>query len=149
MTTTLLLNRLNGPEQQWRLQAASGVVTQVEGSESEAVQGNFAFINGHTFCVYVERGRLYFQADEQRWDLQSPACKLEYRHDISRKTTQFSVAGKVFEYPAWWRDDPRFERYLPELDEEHDYLGYIFALKDNPRLQSRMIEIWGKATPAA
>lgn len=148
MTTTVLLKRFNKPEQQQRLNPADGKLTPAAGAASVVAQGNFEHVGEYTFCLYVERGRLYFQADQQRWDFQSPACKLMYRHDIDRQVTQFSVAGKTFEYPAWWRNDPRFEPCLPELDEENDYLGYIFALKDNERLQNRMIEVWGKAAPA-
>jgi len=46
------------------------------------------------------------------------------------------------EYDAWWADIPSFEPVEPEMDEDEDFMGYIYAVWMNKTLQNNLISSW-------
>ncbi|OUS14089.1 hypothetical protein A9Q89_01075 [Gammaproteobacteria bacterium 53_120_T64] len=142
MGNKVLVGRLYGPREILQLDVDSGAISSCAEFVETKVTGNIYILDGHTFALYVEGSTLYFQWDDQRWDFSGLSLKVAYHHDFSRKITVFSVDNKLIEYPAWWNGDPLFDPNIPEYDEEEDYFGYIFSLKNNPSLQISLQKTW-------
>jgi len=114
---------------------------------TEKPQGNYALVNSSNVAIYTERGKLFLQVDLQRWDLSSGGVALKYFHNLAQKTTRFEVydadKSAVIEYRSWWSDIPGFEAVEPEMDEDEDFLGYVYAIWKNQQLQKSLIKHWG------
>ena len=114
---------------------------------TEKPQGDFASVSSSNVAIYCENNKLFLQVDKQRWDLASGDLVLKYYHYLAKKTTRFEVhaADKdvVIEYKSWWSDIPGFEPVEPEMDEDEDFLGYVYAVWKNQKLQKSLVKQWG------
>jgi hypothetical protein len=138
-----VLNQIFGKQRQVNFNVDTGSFSVFNGKEIQKSNGNFYEFGEHTFALYVDFGILYFQWNDHRWDMTSSNLVIEYQHDFKMQTTMFAVNGLKIEYPAWWKNDPHFDPNLPELDEDEDYFGYIFSVKQNQRLQHNLTVAWG------
>jgi hypothetical protein len=87
------------------------------------------------FCHYRSNKRMFFQAGQRRWALDTPGLRLEYRLRDDRTSSEFRVvqADEVafsctYRHrlrTAWARRDPTYDN----LDLEHDhFLGHLANL---------------------
>jgi hypothetical protein len=124
---------------------ASGVASLKVNVEGVS-RGNFYLLDQQSLAIYCENNTLFLQIGSDRWDLSSSDTELIYSHDFSRKTTCFDVKSQSksmsIEYMAWWAVIPGFEPIEPEMDEEEDFLGYVFAVWKNKSLQKNLISSW-------
>lgn len=123
------------------LDTATGAARS-SGDAGGTPRGTMRILDGRLVALYAQGGRLYLQIGIERWDLGDPATRIRYGHDLNLKTTRFECNGFVLEYPAWWRDDPAYDPFEPELDEDEDYLGYVHAVFQQPALQANLIRAW-------
>jgi hypothetical protein len=114
----------------------------------ETPNGNMRVVLGNTVALYAEGEHLFLQIGGRRWDLADPATVISYGHDLNRKTTTLQVGDLRLEYPAWWRDDPAYDPFIPELDEDEDYLAYVYSVAQQPALQENLIKVWSAAATA-
>jgi len=138
----IILNRIFGPPERILLDTDTGRVNPMENTDQRNPTGNCCVLDSGIAALYVEKGVLYFQLNANRWDMASSILDMEYWHVFDKKNTIFSVDGIQIEYPAWWRDDPCFEPNLPEYDEVEDYLGYIYAVKQDEQLRLNLTNGW-------
>lgn len=114
---------------------------------TEKPQGNYALINSNNVAIYREKDKLVLQVNRQRWELSSRDVTLKYFHNLANKTTRFEIysadKSAVIEYKSWWSDIPDFELVEPEMDENEDFLGYVYAVWKNRKLQDSLIRQWG------
>lgn len=109
-------------------------------------KGNFHFLDQKCIAIYSKGDSLILQIDSDKWELSSGAVELRYFHDVTKRTTCFEVnspEGSVsIEYNAWWAGIPGFVPVEPEMDEDEDFLGYVFAVWKNKHLQANLIGRW-------
>ncbi|GEM_PF-2855136 len=126
--------------------AGTGVVnTNVDASVKPI--GNFYLLDQRRLAIYCEGSTLILQMDFDVWELSSENVELRYFHNLANKTTCFEVKSPEktvsIEYKAWWAEISGFEPIEPEMDEDEDFLGYVFAVWKNKQLQGSLISIWG------
>ena len=114
--------------------------------ESSRPKGNLHFLDHRCLAIYCEGNTLILQVGSDMWRLNSEDVKLRYFHNLANKTTCFEVKSPEkslsIEYKAWWAEIPGFEPVEPEMDEDEDFLGYVFAVWKNKQLQDRLISSW-------
>ena len=97
-------------------------------------------------AIYREGNNLTLQIGGDTWNLSSDDVEVKYSHDFSRKTTCFEVESggeaAFIEYEAWWSGIPGFEPVEPEMDEDEDFMGYVYAVWKNKSLQNSLIRSW-------
>jgi hypothetical protein len=125
------------------LDAASGRMSPAPARSRK--QGCATEVEGQTFALYADGGLLVLQWNDRRWPFAADAVHVRYGHDLSRKTTSFSVDERRVEYRAWWADDPRYDPLVPELDAEQDDLAWIAALKRDPGRMATLLKRWSAA----
>ncbi len=111
------------------------------------VSGNAYILNENTAALFAKEGRLYLQINAQKWWFNSEEIELFYSHNLHDKTTEFRVKSAtddiIITKPAWWADIPDFEPFEPEMDEDEDYFGYIYAMFSVPSAQAHILKAWG------
>lgn len=141
--TRIRLTRIFGPRENYFFETQSGRLERDETQDGAVhLQGNCFVRMGHTFALYANNDSLYFQIDEKYWNLTSPDVHVVYGHDFSKAVTVFSIDDFRLEYHAWWKDDPHFQKNLPERDADEDYLGYIYSVWQDRPLQASLIKAW-------
>ncbi|WP_277252494.1 hypothetical protein, partial [Neptunomonas phycophila] len=97
-------------------------------------------------AIFRDGNQLILQIGEKKWNLSSQDVVLRYSHNFSKKVTVFEVEldgeNLSIEYDAWWADIPSFEPVEPEMDEDEDFMGYIYAVWMNKTLQNNLISSW-------
>jgi len=125
---------------------ASTCVVNSNVSASIKPKGSFHLLGQRPLAIYCENNTLILQIDSDKWDLSSVDLQLRYFHNLANKTTRFEVKSPEksvsIEYKAWWADIPGFEPVEPEMDEDEDFLGYVFAVWKNKQLQQSLISTW-------
>lgn len=113
---------------------------------SEKPKGNFHALDQTCLAIYSDDNSLILQIDSDKWDLSSEDIELRYFHNLAKRTTCFEVRfrDKAFsiEYKAWWAEIPGFEPVEPEMDEDEDFLAYVFEVWKNKKLQRSLINRW-------
>ncbi len=113
---------------------------------SEKPKGNFHQLGQRKVAIFRDGNQLILQIGEKKWNLSSQDVVLRYSHNFSKKVTVFEVEldGENFsiEYDAWWADIPGFEPVEPEMDEDEDFMGYVYAVWMNKALQNNLISSW-------
>lgn len=122
------------------LDKETGALTPVR-HEALPARGACAPIGGQTFCLYEEDSRLFLQFGIRRWAIE-PAVALNYAHDFDRKMTTFDIGDFRIEYAAWWSDDPAFNKFIPEEDEDFDFLAYVYRLWQDEARRQDLIRRW-------
>jgi hypothetical protein len=109
-------------------------------------KGNFHLLDQKLLAIYCEGNTLILQLDTDKWELSSVDVELMYFHNLANKTTCFEVKSPEksvsIEYKAWWAEIPGFEPVEPEMDEDEDFLGYVYAVWKNKQLQGSLISSW-------
>jgi hypothetical protein len=109
-------------------------------------KGNFHLLDQKRLAIYCEDNTLILQLDSDKWELSSVDVELMYCHNLANKTTFFEVKSPEksvsIEYKAWWAEIPGFEPVEPEMDEDEDFLGYVYAVWKNKKLQGSLISSW-------
>lgn len=141
-TSEIVLNHIFGQRGRVLFDVKTGAVNPCPEAKLQRAKGNLHSVAGHTFALYVEEGTLYIQCGNRRWNIAAPDLSISYGHDFQKKTTTFAIEGTEIRYPAWWVDDPHFDPNIPERDEDEDYLGYIFSVRQQPKLQQTLITSW-------
>ncbi|NRD72174.1 hypothetical protein HQQ94_02755 [Shewanella sp. VB17] len=112
----------------------------------EKSKGNFHLLEQNIVAIFSLNSLLILQIGDKKWDLSSEDTLLRYSHDFIKKTTIFEVElnelNVSIEYEAWWAGIPNFEPIKPEIDEDEDFMGYIYAVWMNKGLQQHLISIW-------
>lgn len=110
-------------------------------------RGNIHLLLDKCIAIYCEDGTLILQIDKNKWDISSKETVLRYFHRLIDKTTHFEVVSEKesvsIAYRAWWAEIPDFALFEPEMDEDEDFLGYVFAIWRSKQLQESLIESWG------
>ncbi|CAA0101666.1 Uncharacterised protein [BD1-7 clade bacterium] len=92
--------------------------------------GSFHQVGDFCITLYCESGSIFLQIGRERWDLSDNGIELRYFHIIARRRTFFSIDPAnlpiSIEYDAWWADIPGFEPVEPEMDQDEDFLGYVY-----------------------
>ena len=113
---------------------------------AEKPKGNFHLLEQRNVAIYSDNNALKLQIGEDVQNLSSGEAVIRYFHNVSRKTTCFEVEseGRItsIEYKAWWAEIPGFEPVEPEMDEDEDFMGYIYAVWNNKQLQQSLIATW-------
>jgi|GEM_PF-1296989 len=138
----IIVKQLFDPIKTFILQKDSGTLEEYKGTSPLPSQGNCHILGDNVFSLYCDESRLFFQWNHSCWNLAERTLKVEYHHDFKNQKTRFSIDGNDIAYDAWWLDDPAFDLNLPELDEEKDYLGYIYSVYKQPSLQEKLISNW-------
>lgn len=124
----------------------SGCAYDWVGSSDLAINGNMDNVNGQVISIYVEGGQLFLQVDKDRWVLDENHVKLSYQHDPASRMTHFLIDDHVkpidIIYPAWWKDLGHFNASVPEMDEDEDYLAYVFTVWSNNELRQELLAAW-------
>ncbi|WP_203141004.1 hypothetical protein [Marinobacter mangrovi] len=109
-------------------------------------KGNFHQLGQRCIAIYCEDNALILQVDRDKWDLSSMGVNLNYFHNLDSRTTCFEVKSSEksvsLEYKSWWAEIPGFEPVEPEMDEDEDFLGYVFEIWKNRKLQESLIRSW-------
>lgn len=113
---------------------------------SEKPVGNLHFVGKHCVAIYCEKNDLFIQIDTNKWSLSSGNLNIKYFHKKTSRTTFFSIEeGEkiiLIEYESWWKDIPGFMPMEPEMDEDEDFLGYVFSVWRNKKLQQSLVLSW-------
>ncbi|WP_164462755.1 MULTISPECIES: hypothetical protein [Burkholderia cepacia complex] len=125
------------------LDKMTGNLTPVQG-EVLPLRGSFVVVHGNKFCMYAEGAHLYLQQGARRWEITNDAA-ITYSHDFDLKTTTFGIGDLRIEYEAWWADDPNFNKFAPESDENYDFLAYVFELSQDDDRRRDLIQRWSAA----
>lgn len=114
--------------------------------QTEKVTGNCHIVEGTLVALFCEKGVLTLQVGLEKWDLSSKSIQIKYLHDVPTRSTYFEVnhSGIItsIRYKAWWADIPGFLPVEPEMDEDEDFMGYIYAVWKNEGLQNALIAKW-------
>lgn len=109
-------------------------------------KGNFHLLDQKCLAIYCEGNALILQIGSDKWEFYSGDIELRYFHNVAKRTTCFEVKSQEksvsIEYKAWWAEIPGFEPVEPEMDEDEDFLGYVFSVWKNKQLQERLISNW-------
>jgi hypothetical protein len=109
--------------------------------------GNIHSFLGKCIAIYHEVNTLILQIDNDKWDIRSDKLEMHYFHELVDKTTHFEILseGKLFSirYQSWWAEIPHFLPVEPEMDQDEDFLGYIFAVWNSGQLQKSLMASWG------
>ncbi|PXF30703.1 hypothetical protein WH50_14000 [Pokkaliibacter plantistimulans] len=109
-------------------------------------KGNFHLLDQRCLAIYCEDNVLILQMDRDKWELSSADVELRYFHNLANRTTCFEVKSPKksvsIEYKTWWAEIPGFEPVEPEMDEDEDFLGYVFSVWKNKQLQGSLISNW-------
>jgi hypothetical protein len=144
LTRRIVLTRVHGPAPPVLFDCATGRLEAAAPPPGRA-RGKLHQVDGHAFALYALDAHLYFQWGAQRWEPGDMACRPRYQHELARQRTAFALDGKALSYAAWWAGDPLFNKFIPERDQEEDYLGYVFALWTDRDLQRALIAAWSGA----
>lgn len=98
----------------------------------------------------VSWGKLLLQIGQERVVLGDPGVKLEYCHDWEAGMTMFSAVvadGRAVRitYRSWWAElglDADDVRFVPERDEEEDYMAFIVAVSSDAGAVQRLVDRW-------
>ncbi|WP_104399826.1 hypothetical protein [Vibrio penaeicida] len=108
------------------------------------VNGNFHSTGCDNAAIYRLNDTLVLQINDKRWDF--PSIGIRYFHKVKDKTTVFEISeGDVctkIEYDSWWSAIPGFEPIEPEMDEDEDFYGYLFAVWKDISLQKVLVNRW-------
>ncbi|CCN85687.1 hypothetical protein VIBNISFn27_1100003 [Vibrio nigripulchritudo SFn27] len=111
---------------------------------SGSVNGNFHSIGSNNTAIYSYNETLVLQVNDRKWNL--PSIEVRYFHKIRDKTTVFEIIEDdnctTIEYDSWWSTIPGFNPIEPEMDEDEDFYGYLFAVWKDISLQEVLIERW-------
>jgi hypothetical protein len=122
-----------------------GVAQELHGDSSVSASGNMHVVENHCVAVYAEGGILYLQIDKVRWPLDEK-LQLKYGHDVLTQTTRFLVSDGIKStdiiYPSWWRGLGHNMLAVPEMDEDQDYLAYVFSVWRNESLRQQLLTAW-------
>jgi len=112
----------------------------------EKPKGNFHLLGQRKVAIFSDDNLLILQIGEKTWNLSSQDVVLRYSHNLSKKMTVFEVKldgqNISIEYDAWWAGIPGFEPVEPEMDEDEDFMGYVYAVWMNKALQHNLISNW-------
>ena len=112
----------------------------------EKPKGNFHLLGQNKVAIFSDNNQLILQIGDKTWNLSSQDIVLRYSHSLSKKMTSFEVKSNgqniSIEYEAWWAGIPSFEPIEPEMDEDEDFMGYIYAVWVNKALQQSLISSW-------
>ncbi|MGI2112690.1 hypothetical protein ACRN9G_03710 [Shewanella frigidimarina] len=112
----------------------------------EKPKGNFHLLGQRKVAIFSDDNLLILQIGEKKWNLSSEDVVLRYSHNCSKKMTTFEVESDgqdiSVEYEAWWAGIPSFEPIEPEMDEDEDFMGYVYAVWMNKVLQQKLISSW-------
>ncbi|WP_134052121.1 hypothetical protein [Rheinheimera aquimaris] len=112
----------------------------------EVSSGNFHNIEGHSVALYAQDGQLKLQIDKKVWLFSSSTLNIDYHHKFQQRLTHFSITSPddnfAIDYRAWWADIPDFEPLEPEMDQDEDYLAYIYEVWKTPSIQQALLERW-------
>ena len=126
------------------LEKKTGSLIEYLDQGSSMLNGNCHIVEGNNVSLYKEDDELFLQINEQRWCISSPDLVIKYHHVLSTEKTIFEVKDNksvvLLEYAAWWSGIPNFKLVEPEMDEDEDYLAYIFYLWKSPYLQDTLFK---------
>lgn len=109
-------------------------------------KGNFHIVEGNAVAIYNRDNRLMLQIGLKIWDISSDKIELNYFHNIAKRTSCFQVLFNEelisVEYEAWWAKIPGFEPIEPEMDEDEDFMAYVFSVWKNTQLQKNLLSQW-------
>lgn len=95
-------------------------------------EGVFEKIDNDNFAFYKLNNKLVLQINQCKWNILDANISIKYFHDFHENITFFSIDDKTSKYStrykSWWSDIPDFIPLDPELDEEEDFLGYIYSI---------------------
>lgn len=124
---------------------ATGTISSITGTASKP-NGNFDLVGQYNVAIYSKNNTLVLQIGANAWDLSSNEITIRYFHNVLKKITHFELEfeGKVtlLEYEAWWASIPDFEPIEPEMDEDEDFMGYVYAIWENKHLQKSLVDSW-------
>jgi hypothetical protein len=124
---------------------ATGTFSEVRNAEGERSFGTAGIVDEQVIALYAKEGVLFIQVGLRRWRLDE--VSVSYAHIKHDKKTIFNLtcgdASLELIYPAWWSVIPNFEPVEPEMDADEDYLGYLYEVFSNKRLQQNLINSWG------
>jgi len=117
----------------------------------EKPKGNFHLVGRNNVAIFSNNNLLILQIGEKTWNLSSRDVALRYFHNLPKKLTVFEVEldgqNTTIEYEAWWAGIPGFELNEPEMDEDEDFMGYVYAVWMNKALQQNLIASWSSSSP--
>lgn len=123
---------------------SNGSVIPCESANSQ--KGNLHIVDGNAVAIYSLDNKLMLQIGLKIWDLSSDVLKLNYFHNIANRTSCFQVLfnGELtsIEYEAWWANIPDFEPVEPEMDEDEDFMAYVFSVWKNTQVQKALLSRW-------
>ena len=112
----------------------------------DPIRGNFQNVGRHSVALYAQDNQLKLQIDKKVWLFSSSTLNIDYHHKFQQRLTHFSITSPddnfAIDYRAWWADIPDFEPLEPEMDQDEDYLAYIYEVWKTPSIQQALLERW-------
>lgn len=112
----------------------------------EISSGNLHHVADHTIALYAQDGQLKLQIDKKVWPFSNTTVHINYHHKLQQRLTHFAITSPndnfSMDYRAWWADIPDFQPTEPEMDQDEDYLAYIYEVWKTPSIQQALLKKW-------
>lgn len=110
----------------------SGEVFYLSDSENTH-QGLFEKTNEFNIALYKDINQTtIIQINKVKYKLLDEETEIEYFHDFDNKKTIFKIKNfsksTIIKYDSWWSHIPNYIPLQPELDEDEDFLAYVYTI---------------------